>query len=289
MNRRGVSYDVGRVMYGNWRPVFDPTVVHRELAIIRNDLHCNAVRICGRDIDRLMTAAEDALGQGLEVWLSPELWDKSQDETLAYITKAATSAERLRARWPDRLVLVVGGELTLFMRGIIPGRNVAERFGSPANRVFLKAGRHNAPLNAFLAKVTTAVRAAFGGPLTYASLPWEAVEWSAFDFVGVDHYRAAQIRDRYVEMLGPALSHGKPVMIMEFGSGRIGEPTPRPRGWRATSPIGARSGCTTSRSSVASSGRICVAITSETRNFRPARSPRCSACSTARASRARSS
>lgn len=218
MNRRGVSYDVGRVMYGNWRPVFDPTVVHRELEIIKNDLHCNVVRICGRDVDRLMTAAEDALGLGLEVWLSPELWDKSPDETLAYITKAAAAAERLRARWPDRLVLVVGGELTLFMQGIIPGRNVAERFGNPANREFLKAGRHNAPLNEFLAKVTSAVRAVFGGPLAYASLPWEAVEWSAFDFVGVDHYRAAQIRDRYVEMLQPAFSHGKPVVIMEFGS-----------------------------------------------------------------------
>src|SRR5450759_1440471 len=113
MNRRGVSYDVGRVMYGNWRPVFDPTVVHRELEISKNDLHCNAVRICGRDVHRLMTAAEDALRQGLEVWLSPELWDKSQDETRAYLTKAAAAAEHLRARWPDRLVLVVGGELTL--------------------------------------------------------------------------------------------------------------------------------------------------------------------------------
>jgi hypothetical protein len=218
MNRRGVSYDVGRVMYGNWRPVFDPTVVHRELEIPKNDLHCNAVRICGRDVHRLMTAAEDALRQGLEVWLSPELWDKSQDETRAYLTKAAAAAEHLRARWPDRLVLVVGGELTLFMQGIVPGRNVAQRMGNPANWEFLKAGGHNTPLNEFLARTTTAVRAVFGGPLTYASLPWEAVEWNAFDFVGVDHYRAAQIRDRYVEMLEPAFSHAKPVVILEFGS-----------------------------------------------------------------------
>ena len=77
MKRRGVSYDVGRVMGMNWRPTFDPGVVHRELEIIKNDLHCNAVRICGLDIDRLMKAAEDALGLGLEVWLSPELWNKS--------------------------------------------------------------------------------------------------------------------------------------------------------------------------------------------------------------------
>ena len=127
MNVRGVSYDVGRVMGMNWRPVFDPRVVHRELEIIKNDLHCNAVRICGLDIDRLMTAAEDAFGLGLEVWLSPEMWDKSPDETLDYITKAAAAAEQLRRRWPERLVFVVGSELTLFMQGIVPGHNLVER------------------------------------------------------------------------------------------------------------------------------------------------------------------
>jgi|GEM_PF-4798660 len=113
MKRKGVSYDVGRVMGGNWRPVFDPKIVHRELAIIKNDLHCNAVRICGLDIGRLMTAAEDALKLGLEVWLSPEMWDKSQDQTLAHIAKAATSAEKLREQWPDTLVATVSAFLTV--------------------------------------------------------------------------------------------------------------------------------------------------------------------------------
>ena len=82
----------------NWRPHFDPKIVHRELEIIKNDLHCNAVRICGLNIDRLMIAAEDALKQGLEVWLSPEMWDKSPEKTLNYITKAAEAAEKLRQR-----------------------------------------------------------------------------------------------------------------------------------------------------------------------------------------------
>ena len=31
MHRRGVSYDVGSVMGGNWRPDYDPRVVRREL------------------------------------------------------------------------------------------------------------------------------------------------------------------------------------------------------------------------------------------------------------------
>ena len=40
--------------------------MHHELGIIRNDLHCNAVRVCGLDIERLMTSAsEDALNAGI--------------------------------------------------------------------------------------------------------------------------------------------------------------------------------------------------------------------------------
>ena len=124
MQLKGVSYDVGRFMAGNWRPVFDPHTVHRELGIIKNDLHCNAVRICGLDVDRLMRAAEDALAQELIVWLSPEMWDRGQAETLAYVTMAAAAAEKLRAKHPGQLVFLVGSELTLFMQDIVPGKNI---------------------------------------------------------------------------------------------------------------------------------------------------------------------
>jgi hypothetical protein len=119
MNRKGVCYDVGQVMSFNWRPSFEPRVVRRELEIIRKDLHCNAVRVCGLDIGRLTTAAEMALGQGLEVWLSPLLWDRSPQLTLDYVKKASIAAETLRQRWPDKMVFNVGSELTLFMQGIV--------------------------------------------------------------------------------------------------------------------------------------------------------------------------
>ncbi len=40
MKRKGICYDVGRVMLGNnWRLNFDPDVVHRELEIIKNGLN----------------------------------------------------------------------------------------------------------------------------------------------------------------------------------------------------------------------------------------------------------
>jgi hypothetical protein len=217
MKRKGVSYDVGRVMFGNWRPDYDPKVVHRELEIIKNDLHCNAVRICGLDIDRLRTTAEDALENGLEVWLSPELWDKSPEKTLDYVAKAATDAEKLREKWPEQLVFSIGSELTLFMQGIVQGRSFMSRLRNPSLWETIKAGKHNKPLNVFLAKANEAVRQVFHGKVTYVSLPWEAVNWNLFDVVGVDHYWDERIQDRYAEMLKPFLAHGKPVFIGEFG------------------------------------------------------------------------
>ncbi len=83
MKHKGINYDVGDVLEGFlMRPTFDAEFVHRELAIIKNDLHCNAVKICGLDLDRLMTTAEDALKQGLEVWLAPRMFEKSEARNL---------------------------------------------------------------------------------------------------------------------------------------------------------------------------------------------------------------
>ncbi|HSW91723.1 MAG TPA: hypothetical protein VLG09_03700 [Candidatus Saccharimonadales bacterium] len=174
MKRKGINYDVGIEFFKEYmsRPSFNPKVVHREIEIIKNDLHCNAIRISGTDIDRLMTAAEDALKQGLEVWLSPHLHDKTPDETLIYMMQCAERAEALRKQWPN-LVLIVGCELTWFMNGILKGNSYEERLGSPlAILIRLKwLGLHNKPLNAFLSKLTKAVRTVFGGQITYASAP----------------------------------------------------------------------------------------------------------------------
>ena len=111
MNRKGVTYDVGAVYAygGRSRPVFSPQVARRELEIIQGDLHCNAVKIGGHDLERLTAAAQFALELGLEVWLSPGLFDKSPQATLRYVADAARTAETLRQRWPGRLVFCVGG------------------------------------------------------------------------------------------------------------------------------------------------------------------------------------
>jgi hypothetical protein len=217
MKRKGVNYDVGDVIEGIvMRPTFDAKVVHRELEIIKHDLHCNAVKICGLDVGQLMTAAEDALKQGLEVWLSPRMFKQSEQETFDYTVKCATAAERLRQQWPQ-LVLVLGCELTLFMQGILEGNNFMERIGNPAFLERVKTGAHNKPLNAFLAKANEAVRQVFQGKVTYASAPLEAVDWSLFDFVCVDAYREARIKDSFGEIIKRYFAHHKPVIVGEFG------------------------------------------------------------------------
>jgi len=223
----------------NWRPDFHRNVVRRELQIIRDDLHANAVRICGLSLRRLKIAADEALQLGLEVWLSPEMWDKSPDRTLAYIATAAAVAEELRARYSQQLFLIIGSEFTLFMPGIVEGRNLAARMGHPSFIDRVRAGDHNPPLNRFLAEACSVVGAVFRGQITYASLPWECVDWGLFDFVGVDHYRSARNEDRYADTLRQHFAHGKPVLITEFGYATCQDGIGGSGGFLASSGLGA--------------------------------------------------
>lgn len=218
MNRRGVCYDVGRVMWGqDWRPEFSPNEARRELQIIRDDLHCNAVRICGQDPDRLSAAGREALDCGLEVWLSHELWDHGPDETLEYVVKAAERAEELHRHRPGQVVFSVGTEATLFMAGIVEGNSMLERLEHPDFWERVTAGAHNGPLNAYLAEAADRVREVFHGAITYASVPLETVEWSRFDIVGLDLYREARIRDKFADLLRRYFAFERPVAITEFG------------------------------------------------------------------------
>jgi hypothetical protein len=154
--------------------------------------------------------------------LTPELWDHAPKETLEYIAEAAAVAEVLRNRWPDKFVLTIGSELTFFMKGILDGTNIIERFGSPMKLALtmlrLKLLRsYNKSLNTFLEEACYQVRKVFHGPISYASAPIEDVDWSLFDIVSVDYYRGKANRASYGERLKRYRAYGKPVVITEFG------------------------------------------------------------------------
>src|SRR5207249_3725157 len=81
----------------------------------------------------------------------------------------------------------------------------------------IQAGEHNGPLNTFLAEAAERVRGVFHGPVTYASVPLETVDWSRFDVVSADLYRDARIKERFPGLLHRYFAHGRPVAITEFG------------------------------------------------------------------------
>jgi hypothetical protein len=221
MRGNGISYDTGFVRNGvTSREPFDPEVVRRELRIIRNDLHCNAVRVMGGDPERLELAATYAADLGLEVWFSPYPLELTTDETLSLFADCAERAERLRRRGAE-VVFVTGAELSLMNKGFLPGDTFDERVGllSERHRVRELIPEVTARVNEFLAKAAALVRERFGGKITYAAIQhFERVDWTCFDIMSVDLYRSIEIADRFTEGVRALVAQGKPVAITEFGA-----------------------------------------------------------------------
>ncbi|MFI9598170.1 hypothetical protein [Nonomuraea sp. NPDC052265] len=220
MRAKGISYDTGFVFNGSiGHPGFDPDVVAREMRVIRDDLHCTAVRVMGGDPERLEIAAGHAAALGLEVWFSPYPLELTEEEMLALFADCAERAERVRRRGAE-VVFVTAAELCLMNKGFLPGDDIDERvalLGSP-ERVRELVDGVGARVNDFLGRAVAVVRERFGGRVTYASVPLEAVDWTPFDLVSVDLYRSAEIAGVFEEGVRALVAQGKPVAITEFGS-----------------------------------------------------------------------
>jgi hypothetical protein len=217
---KGISYDTGFVKDGaTSRQQFDPEMVKRELRIIRDDLHCNAVRVMGGDPDRVELAATHAADLGLEVWFSPYPLELTAEEMLSLFADCAERAERLRQRGAE-VVFVTGAELSLMTPGFLPGDSTDERVAllRRPDRMREQIGQVSVRVNEFLGKAVPLVRDRFGGKVTYASVPLERVDWALFDIMSVDLYRSAEIADRFAEGVRGLVAQGKPVAITEFGT-----------------------------------------------------------------------
>lgn len=219
MRARGITYDTGFIHGEISRQSFDVGVVRRELTIIRDDLHCNAVRVLGGDPDRLETAATIAAELGLEVWFSPFVCDLTEAEMLDLLRDCAERAEGVR-RTGAEVVFVAGGELTLTNHGFLPGDTIEQRIALLNDPATLRAAMREARqrLDAFLGTAVAAVRERFGGKVTYAAIhPLEGIDWEPFDFVSIDLYRTAEVADRLELGVRHLVGKGKPVAITEFG------------------------------------------------------------------------
>ena len=224
MYLKGINYDVGTFYTPGicTRPVFNYQAIRTEIGSIRNDLHCDCVRITGYDIERLMKASEFALESGMQVWLSPVFIDATQEQYADYIRECALAAEKLRERY-DNIVFVAGCEFSLYVHGFIQGddcyKRIAKTFGFPGF-ILTAAGFRNKSfmkMNAYLEMTVKSIRTVFNGKVTYASGTWEKVDWTVFDIVSINHYRASYNQSRYVQILKSYRTFGKPVAVTEFG------------------------------------------------------------------------
>jgi hypothetical protein len=220
MRGNGITYDTGFINAGiSTHEPFDPEVVKREMRVIHDDLHCNAVRITGGDPDRLEIAAIHAAGAGLEVWFCPFTCDLTTDELLTFLADCAERAERLRRQGAD-VVLLTGSELSLFTIGFLPGDTLNDRLELLKDPQRLREVMAEVParINQFLAKAVAVVRERFGGKISYASIPFEGVDWAPFDIISTDAgYRSIEISDRFRDDIRAFVAQGKPVAITEFG------------------------------------------------------------------------
>ncbi|MFB9924929.1 hypothetical protein ACFORO_26185 [Amycolatopsis halotolerans] len=221
MRGKGMTYETGFVRNGrSSRENFEPEVVKRELAIIRDDLHCTAVHLVGGDPERLERAARWAADLGLEVWFSPYPLEQTHEEMLALFADCATRAERLRATGAD-VVFVTGVELSVMNHGFLPGEDVAERVSSLLAEPEGRAERLAAVgkrLDPFLDTAVKLVRERFHGPVTYACIQFEQVDWSRFDFVTVELIRSAEVAPIFRDGVRTLVAQGKPVAITGFGT-----------------------------------------------------------------------
>ena len=218
-----MTYDTGFIRNGEIsRERLDPAVVRRELAIIRDDLHCNAVQIIGGDPGRLELAASCAAALGLEVWFSPYPLELAPGEILSLFADCAGRAERLRQGGAE-VVFVAGVELSLMNPGFLPGDSTGERLGlllgepDPGLRRERLAGA-STRVNEFLGQAVAVVRERFHGRVTYAAIPYEGVDWSLFDITSLELIRSAEVAGQFRAGVRSIVAAGKPVAITGFGT-----------------------------------------------------------------------
>ena len=153
-------YDTGFINAGvPTKEKFDTNIIKGEMHIIKNDLHCNAVRITGGDANRLETVAKLAAGEGLEVWYCPFTCGLMIDELARFLIDAAERAERIRSSGAD-VVFITGSEISLINKGFFKEETLAERLALITNPLKFREQmpQVQAKMKVFLADVVQQIR-----------------------------------------------------------------------------------------------------------------------------------
>ncbi len=226
MKYKGITYDAGVEYTPNVisRRNLSADVIDRDMNAIKNELHCNSVRIYGTGTANLLSSAEIAFKNGLNVWLSPRMINGDIEDTLSYLIYIAGKFEKLRKQYPVLdAILIIGCELSIDMKSFVEGDTIYKRIANITKPVmFIKKAlgfkyKFQRSFDKFISDAVKTVRNEFKGKITYASAMWESVEWKEFDFVGVNLYKASFNKAFFNRMLKKNLGYEKPLIITEFG------------------------------------------------------------------------
>src|SRR5262249_21608972 len=144
-----------------------------------------------------------------------------------HLAEGARLAESFRRQGAD-IRFSLGCVHLVQTPGIVNGEKYHERMANlflDAEHNFLKpTGPIDRPdatlrLNTFPAEVANAAQANFSGEFIYSAGPFETVDWTLVDYVGLTYYYSHHpTRLGYAQELGAYRKWGKPIVISEYGS-----------------------------------------------------------------------
>jgi len=229
---RGVAYDTGTNFVTGQGPlsraVWSTERMREELHLIADQLNANSVTIYGSDLDRLAAAAQTALDRDMHVWLQPRLVDRPRQEVLEHLAAAGELAESLRQQ-DGRINLTIGAVHQIFTPGIIPGGQYHERMAN----IYADAEHHlltptakvdpaeaKPRLDEFLREAAGVARRVFHDGISYSAAPFEDVDWSLFDYVGLMYqYLPRPLSPQeHLALIDGYRRWDKPIVVAEFGT-----------------------------------------------------------------------
>jgi len=222
---KGINYSVGNQFTGSWGAPSTENEMEESLQVIRDELGCNAIKICGDQEDAMLRCAEKAIEKRFElIIVSPRYArsapnvDGTLDDHLRKITLFSKRVEDLRKKSPQ-IVLCVGEELTHSVIGI----SNASTYKGRTEEIYPSSGP--APdverkINDWLARIVKNVKEYFHGPITYSSSYRDTflVKWKelAIDLIGPMVYYAGD-EAAVLRRIAAAQEYGKLVIATEVG------------------------------------------------------------------------